>query len=457
MPGKNQCRLQGGLGRHAFTLIEIIVAMTIIAVIAAVAIPTLKGLNEDEQRRAILVSIAEMVQTVRDRAMQERHPYEIVLEQGGLHAIPGNRSFYKREEFLEYLEKLRTPPVISDIARASMETTNVARNVPAPGAGAAPLPNQSTEGAGLGQGPQAPEMPDYTNTDDPRPIIDWMHVIRRRGIVYVGFDALTDPVVSAAVGASMFSDITAGLGHIYKHSVDFGLPGLDGGQPKALHARRARRLPKICVHADEFNEIIGEEFIPMLNKGGGAGLCVTAYTQTSSDIEARLGNLARAEQAMGNFNTLIMLRVKNQKTAEVLTSQLREVDVSTLVEVSGASDSSDIGDGVDFTSRNEDRISVLQVPTLQPADIMSLPKGQAYVLTEGATLRKIRIPLPARDDDAELPPTLEAMAKAMEKRYITGEQWWSQRVDSVVVSQPQASPQPTPVARPAQTEEHAAQ
>ncbi len=163
MPGKNQCRLQGGLGRHAFTLIEIIVAMTIIAVIAAVAIPTLKGLNEDEQRRAILVSIAEMVQTVRDRAMQERHPYEIVLEQGGLHAIPGNRSFYKREEFLEYLEKLRTPPVISDIARATMETTNVARNVPAPGAGAAPLPNQSTEGTGLAQGPQSPEMP-WTRT-----------------------------------------------------------------------------------------------------------------------------------------------------------------------------------------------------------------------------------------------------------------------------------------------------
>ena len=51
-----------------------------------------------------------------------------------------------------------------------------------------------------------------------------------------------------------------------------------------------------------------------------------------------------------------------------------------------------------------------------------------------------------------------AMAKAMEKRYITGEQWWSQRLDSVVASPPQAqvSSQPTPVTRPA-TEERAAQ
>jgi conjugative coupling factor TraD (TOL family) len=287
-------------------------------------------------------------------------------------------------------------------------------------------------------------VPDYTNTDDPRPILDWMNVIRRRGIVYVGFDALTDPVVCAAVGASMFSDITSGLGHIYKNTVDFGLPTLNGGLQKT------RQLPKICVHADEFNEIIGEEFIPMLNKGGGAGLCVTAYTQTSGDIEARVGSLARAEQVMGNFNTLVMLRVKNQKTAEVLTTQLREVDVSTLVEVSGASDSSDIGDGVDFTSRNEDRISVLQVPTLVPADIMSLPKGQAFVLTEGATLRKIRMPLPARDDDADLPPTLESMAKAMEKRYTTGEQWWSQRVGSVTGFQTkrQASAPLAPFAHP---------
>jgi hypothetical protein len=36
----------------------------------------------------------------------------------------------------------------------------------------------------------------------------------------------------------------------------------------------------INVHADEFNELMGDEFIPMVNKGGGAGVQVTAYTQT---------------------------------------------------------------------------------------------------------------------------------------------------------------------------------
>lgn len=32
--------------------------------------------------------------------------------------------------------------------------------------------------------------PDYTDVNDERPIFDWEEVIRKRGIVYVGLDAL---------------------------------------------------------------------------------------------------------------------------------------------------------------------------------------------------------------------------------------------------------------------------
>jgi hypothetical protein len=50
--------------------------------------------------------------------------------------------------------------------------------------------------------------------------------------------------------------------------------------------------------------LIGDEFIPLLNKSGGAGFQVTAYTQTWSDVEARIGSPAKAGQIAGNFNTL---------------------------------------------------------------------------------------------------------------------------------------------------------
>jgi hypothetical protein len=56
---------------------------------------------------------------------------------------------------------------------------------------------------------------------------------------------------------------------------------------------------------------------------------VTAYTQTSSDIEARIGNAAKTAQVQGNFNNLIMLRVRENRTAELLTTQLPQVEIYT--------------------------------------------------------------------------------------------------------------------------------
>ena len=61
--------------------------------------------------------------------------------------------------------------------------------------------------------------PNYLNEDDSRPIFEWLDVIRRKGIVYVGLDALTDTTVASAVGNSMFADLVSVAGHIYKHGV----------------------------------------------------------------------------------------------------------------------------------------------------------------------------------------------------------------------------------------------
>ncbi len=168
--------------------------------------------------------------------------------------------------------------------------------------------------------------PDYTDMNDPRPIFDWQQVIRKKGIVYVGLDALSDAEVASAVGNSMFADLVSVAGRIYKFGLDDGLP--EG---------KTRKLP-ISLHCDEFNELMGDEFIPLINKGGGAGIEVTAYTQTLSDIEARIGSSAKAAQVTGNFNTLVMLRVRENNTAELLTRQLPEVEVYTKTLVSGITD-----------------------------------------------------------------------------------------------------------------------
>ncbi|SEG30357.1 type IV conjugative transfer system coupling protein TraD [Billgrantia desiderata] len=257
--------------------------------------------------------------------------------------------------------------------------------------------------------------PDYQDLDDPRPIFDWMQVIRRRGIVYVGLDALSDFEVSQAVGNSMFADLVSCAGHIYKHGVDDDMPGAAGGGKKVA----------INLHADEVNELMGDEFIPLINKGGGAGIQVTAYTQTASDIEARLGSVAKAGQVVGNFNNLIMLRVKEEKTARLLTDQLGQVNINERMLMSMTSDDPDVDTGVDFRSSGGDRISTRAVPVIQPNDIITLPKGQAFALIEGGQLYKIRMPLPKPDRGIDIPKNIQDIAERMrEDAQETGERWW---------------------------------
>ncbi|MFN7050238.1 TraM recognition domain-containing protein, partial [Proteus mirabilis] len=146
---------------------------------------------------------------------------------------------------------------------------------------------------------------------------------------------------------------------------------------------------------------------------------------TWSDIEARLGNAAKSAQVTGNFNTLVMLRVRELMTAKLLTEQLPEVDIYTKTLVSGITDISNPGQGSDFTSSTQDRVSMVTKPLLLPADIIQLPKGQAFALLEGGKLWKIRMPLPAAEADALMPPDLQKIAQYMEKNYRTGETWWT--------------------------------
>ncbi len=122
--------------KAAFTLVEIVVALTIAAVVAAVAIPTLKGLGASEKARGPMKALAEIVQEVRQRALREHRAYQIVFEREGIHASPAMHPFAKRDDFLKHLEEMRTPPPIEMIRRTVVERTEVVReetgNRPAP-------------------------------------------------------------------------------------------------------------------------------------------------------------------------------------------------------------------------------------------------------------------------------------------------------------------------------------
>lgn len=239
--------------------------------------------------------------------------------------------------------------------------------------------------------------PDYFAIDDERPIFDWLQVVRGKKIVYIGLDALSDSTVSSAVGNSMFADLCSTVGQIYKFGV----------QENITSPEHKKTFFPVNMYADEFNELAGEEFVPLANKGGGAGLQLTVATQTGSDVLARLGSQAKANQMFGNFNTLICLRVLEESTAKLLVDKLpQRVQVRQTVEATSAGES----DGGGFSTHNEDRIATTDVPLISADDLMQLPKGQAFCLLDGGKLYKVRFPLP-KNDMKDMPEDIAAIVK----------------------------------------------
>lgn len=206
--------------------------------------------------------------------------------------------------------------------------------------------------------------------------IELMTVIKQKKVLYLGLDSLTNPNIAQAVGKAFLSDLVSTAGKIYKES-----------------------NAKYCLnlHCDELSEIIQDSFVKILNKAGGAGFQVTAYAQTKQDMEVALGSKAKAEVTEGNLNTLIMLRVKNEETANLLVKILPQVGVIGHTQVSMVNDTPHGEDGVYFNTTNEDRVQSTAVPMIDINDLISLPKGQAFVLVNGGELYKVRIPLPLND------------------------------------------------------------
>jgi len=63
---------------------------------------------------------------------------------------------------------------------------------------------------------------------------------------------------------------------------------------------------------------------------------------------------------------------------------------------------------------------------LTPAELIALPKGQAFALLEGGQLWKLRMPLPDASDDLAMPGSLAAIANEMERTYVTNDHWYRQ-------------------------------
>ncbi|WP_145986521.1 hypothetical protein [Methylocaldum marinum] len=92
------------------------------------------------------------------------------------------------------------------------------------------------------------------------------------------------------------------------------------------------------------------------------------------------------------------------------------MEIRSKLLVPGLTDASDPTLQVDFTSRNEHRITVTETPMITPLDVIAL--------LEGGHLWKLRMPLPDASQDPHIPENLTQIAEAMARKYTTAEYWW---------------------------------
>lgn len=245
--------------------------------------------------------------------------------------------------------------------------------------------------------------PDYDDLDDPRPIIDLRQIISDGGILYAGFDFQTDQVVGASVANTFLAEILAISGEIYNFGIDNGLPRARTDQ---------RRKPMVRLHVDEANEIFGREFNPILNKAGGSGVSVVAYTQTISDGAVRLESQDLSNQMLGNFGTIISFKVRGQDTAKYLSELTPEVKVITDSPDSRATDGMGSKADGQFKSANSDSATYETVRLIPEEAFRDLPKGQAFVYAQSRWY-KVRMPLFYKEED--IPKDLSHMMREIEK------------------------------------------
>jgi conjugal transfer pilus assembly protein TraD len=212
--------------------------------------------------------------------------------------------------------------------------------------------------------------PDPLDMNDNRPIYDTQKIIEEKAVLYVGLDSLSNKIIGSAIGSILLADMASVAGAIYNF-----------------------RAPEdIYLFIDEAAEVMNEQGIQLLNKGGGAGIKAFIATQTIADFNVVFGDSARTGQALGNLNNVICLRVKDPDMAEWIATSFGKTAARD-VRVSHSTGSGSSTSFTEFSGSTSRSLSETEIPFVSPDLLTRLPGLQYFAFLAGSTLYKGRLPL----------------------------------------------------------------
>lgn len=214
----------------------------------------------------------------------------------------------------------------------------------------------------------APKADDF---EDDREIWDIDKVIKQKAVLYVGADSLSNSLVAQAVMSMLLADIASVAGAIYNFYA---------------------KPPEVVLIIDEAAEAINEQMLQILNKGRGAGFKAFVAYQTRSDMTAKLGNVAKMQQVLGNLNNQIILRLEDIDTAQWFSEKAGTTAIRNIVVSSSTSTGTEAHVG-EFSGSVSRSMQLEKAPLIPHELIMQLPNLQYFLRISGGSVYQGRIPI----------------------------------------------------------------
>lgn len=134
------------------------------------------------------------------------------------------------------------------------------------------------------------------------------------------FEAGERCILVVWTGALMFRDPALSLSRLIVSMIQ-ALVG-------RLYAKQRKFSPPLMLYVDEASNVFYDGIEDMFNKARGAGVAIHAFTQSVSDIDARIGE-EKARVILDNANTKIFFKVNDPQTSAYVASVVGEVQSAT--------------------------------------------------------------------------------------------------------------------------------
>ena len=105
----------------AFTLVEIVIVLTVVGILTGIAVPTINGIVREREARQPVSELLRLARGVRQRAIEEQVPYQIAFDANGFHAARFFNPYGESEEFAQVLREMEELEGRRKIVEASQD------------------------------------------------------------------------------------------------------------------------------------------------------------------------------------------------------------------------------------------------------------------------------------------------------------------------------------------------